>query len=81
MPVDEATPQQLRQEIARLRESLRRAQERSGHGTKAGADLQEADFHTLAQTMSAAIFIIQGDKFLYMNPAGERPVRLCQGRT
>ncbi|MCB2190936.1 MAG: PAS domain S-box protein [Deltaproteobacteria bacterium] len=68
MSADEATPQQLRREITRLRESLRQAQERGAGET----DPQEADFHTLAQTVSAAIFIIQGDKFLYMNPAGEQ---------
>ncbi|MCF8099917.1 MAG: PAS domain S-box protein, partial [Desulfarculaceae bacterium] len=72
MPVDEATPHQLREEIAHLRERLRRAQERPGGGTETSTDPQEADFHTLAQTVSAAIFIIQGDRFLYMNPAGER---------
>ena len=71
MPVEEATPQELRREIARLRESLRQAQRRLGGGTEPVAGPQEADFHTLAQTVSAAIFIIQGDQFLYMNPAGE----------
>ncbi|MBU4278043.1 MAG: PAS domain S-box protein [Proteobacteria bacterium] len=72
MPEDEATTRELRREIERLRASLRQAGKRPGGGTEPPADPQEADFHTLAQTMSAAIFIIQGDHFLYMNPAGER---------
>ena len=72
MPEEEATPQELRREIARLRESLLQAQKRPDGGPEPVVGSQEADFHTLAQTVSAAIFIIQGDQFLYMNPAGER---------
>ena len=29
------------------------------------------DFETLAETVAAAIFIIQGDRFRYVNPATE----------
>jgi PAS domain S-box-containing protein len=32
----------------------------------------EARFRTLAETTTAAIFIHQGERFLYVNPAGER---------
>ncbi|MFH2125985.1 MAG: PAS domain S-box protein [Pseudomonadota bacterium] len=62
----------MRREIEHLRESLRQAQERPNADPENAAGPQEADFHTLAQTVSAAIFIIQGERFLYMNPAGER---------
>jgi len=72
MPEDEATSRELRREIEHLRESLRQAQERPNADPENAAGPQEADFHTLAQTVSAAIFIIQGERFLYMNPAGER---------
>ncbi len=45
---------------------------RQDQGPAQAADPQEAKFRTLAQTVPAAIFIIQDEHFLYMNPAGER---------
>ncbi|MBU1275239.1 MAG: PAS domain S-box protein [Proteobacteria bacterium] len=72
MPEKEPTPQEMRQEIARLQERLRRVEGYEGPGPDPAANAQEAKFYTLAQTVPAAIFIIQGDHFLYMNPAGER---------
>lgn len=72
MPVEKLMPQELRQEIARLRESLRRLEGDEDPGPDQADARQEAKFYALAQTVPAAIFIIQGDHFLYMNPAGER---------
>jgi PAS domain S-box-containing protein len=72
MPEKHMTPEQMRQEIARLRESLRQAQVLTSLDPPGEPIPQEADFYTLAQTVSAAIFILQDDRFVYMNPAGER---------
>lgn len=72
MGAQEDTPRELRRQIARLQERLRRAEggPEAGGGMVAGE--LEPWFRTLASTMPAAVFVIQGEKFVYMNPAGER---------
>ena len=67
MPHEKPDPQELRREIARLQALLKETE---------GGDLtpelvDEDPFYALTQSVSAAIFIVQGDRFLYMNPAGE----------
>jgi len=66
----------VRQYQQRLDEEKRHAAEKEGLYEalkKTTASLQESEerFRTLAETTAAAIFITQGGKLLYANPAGE----------
>ena len=72
MPPKKPDTQELQREIARLQALLAQAQERGASGWDATESSGEDPFYALTQNVSAAIFIVQGDRFLYMNPAGER---------
>jgi len=54
------------------RETAEPEKEPRRHSPSGGADERDARFRALTETAASAIFIIQDDRFVYMNPAGQR---------
>ncbi len=66
MPTESPRPPQATQGAAEPE------QEHRSHPPAGGVDERDARFRALTETAASAIFIIQDDRFVYMNPAGQR---------
>lgn len=70
------TKQTLIQELAVLRERIRKLEQAESERRHADEEirLSETKFRALAESTSTAIFLIQDTKYIYINPAFERMV-------